>query len=169
MGRLHDNIQHSGPDGGELGGKSRDSAQRYEATLTTLHQNQSEVRGGDRGPMKGEGRDKVGVGVSRQHTAGPGWDRLLAGSRVHHADTSDRQTWAQGMRPGARGYSRSLLQQAAPGPVREPLPPEQTASPAGLSLIEGGTEVSSWKIEGPSRKRWQVFKGSHAHLPWPLG
>lgn len=77
--------------------------------------------------MKGKGRQ--GGRGSEQATHGRPWVGQAAGGKfeVPHADTSDRQTWAQedeAREPvGTHGHSRSRLR---------PAPPEQTASPAGL-------------------------------------
>lgn len=55
--------------------------------------------------------------MSRQHTAGPGSGQAAGGKfEVHHADTSDRQTWAQedeAREPvGTHGHSCSRLRPA---------------------------------------------------------
>lgn len=65
------------------------------------------------------------------------------------------------MRPGSPWVLTVTPAAGCARPHREPLPPEQTLPLLlGSSLSpEGGTEVSSWKIEARGWKRWQVFKG----------
>ena len=86
MGHLHDNIQYSGLRGRQ----EQELHSRYEATPHQLHQNESEVRGGDQGPMKGKGRQGGRGREQATQQQALGGDGRCGKFEVRHADSSDR-------------------------------------------------------------------------------
>ena len=104
IGHLHDNIQHSGSRGRQEQEFTADTRPPF---TSSTRMNQSEVRGGDQGPMKGKGRQGGRGREQATQQQALGGDGRCGKFEVRHADTSDRRAQEDEAREpaGTHGHS----------------------------------------------------------------